>query len=133
MPIIETPNELLALYGPPKERAVRKQLDALEKHSKLFISKSPFVLIASHGSSGADCSPKGDAPGFIEVIDDHTLAIPDRRGNNRTDTLINLIENPSIGLLFLIPGADDTLGAADTLGAGDMLGDIGASATTLAT
>jgi PPOX class probable FMN-dependent enzyme len=109
MSTITTQSELRELYGAPSGRAERKQLDALEKHSKLFISKSPFVLLATDGPSGADCSPKGDAPGFVEVIDDNTLAIPDRRGNNRIDTLDNLVANPAIGLLFLIPGADDTL------------------------
>ena len=109
MSTITTPSELRELYGAPSGRAERKQLDGLEKHSKLFISKSPFVLLATNGPSGADCSPKGDAPGFVEVIDDNTLAIPDRRGNNRVDTLDNLVVNPAIGLLFLIPGADDTL------------------------
>jgi PPOX class probable FMN-dependent enzyme len=109
MSTITTEAELRELYGAPMDRALRKQLAGLEKHSKLFISKSPFVLLATTGPTGADCSPKGDAPGFVEIIDDHTLAIPDRRGNNRVDTLENLIGNPEIGLLFLIPGADDTL------------------------
>ena len=109
MSTITSEAELRELYGAPMGRAVRKQLAGLERHSKLFISKSPFVLIATQGPGGADCSPKGDAPGFVEIIDDHTLAIPDRRGNNRVDTLENLIGNPEIGLLFLIPGADDTL------------------------
>jgi PPOX class probable FMN-dependent enzyme len=109
MSTITTEAELRELYGAPMDRALRKEIAGLEKHSKLFISKSPFVLLATTGPAGADCSPKGDAPGFVEIIDDHTLAIPDRRGNNRVDTLENLIGNPEIGLLFLIPGADDTL------------------------
>jgi PPOX class probable FMN-dependent enzyme len=109
MSTITTQSELRDLYGAPSGRAERKQLGGLEKHSKLFIAKSPFVLLATNGPGGADCSPKGDAPGFVEVIDDNTLAIPDRRGNNRVDTLDNLVVNPAIGLLFLIPGADDTL------------------------
>jgi PPOX class probable FMN-dependent enzyme len=109
MSTITTQSELREIYGSPTDRAARKQLSRLEKHSKLFVSKSPFVLLATTGPTGADCSPKGDAPGFVEVIDDHTLAIPDRRGNNRVDTLDNLLANPEIGLLFLIPGADDTL------------------------
>jgi len=109
MSTITSKAELRELYGAPGERAVRKQLAGLEKHSKLFIAKSPFLLLATNGPAGADCSPKGDAPGFVEVLDDHTLAIPDRRGNSRIDSLENLIENPEIGLLFMIPGADDTL------------------------
>ena len=109
MSTITTQAELRELYGPPSGRAEKKQLSGLERHSKLFISRSPFVLLATTGATGADCSPKGDAPGFVQVIDDYTLAIPDRRGNNRVDTLDNLVTNPEIGLLFLIPGADDTL------------------------
>jgi len=109
MRTITTHEELRSLYNPPGARAVRKQLPGLEKHSKLFISRSPMVMIATTGPGGADCSPKGDAPGFVRVLDDQTLAIPDRRGNNRTDSLENLVANPQIGLLFLVPGANDTL------------------------
>lgn len=101
--------QLRNLFDEPSDRARRKELRKLEKHTKLFLSKSPFVCMATAGPDGADCSPKGDAPGFVAVLDDHTLAIPDRRGNNRVDSLVNLIDNPQVGLLFFIPGAPDTL------------------------
>lgn len=109
MRIITTKSQLRELYDEPSERARKKQLPSLEKHSKLFISNSPLVLVATRGPEGADCSPKGDAPGFVRVLDDSTLVIPDRKGNNRTDSLTNLLADPQIGLLFLIPGANDTL------------------------
>lgn len=106
---ITTIEALREVFDAPSERSLRKEMPRLEKHSRLFIAKSPFVLMASTGPGGGDCSPKGDAPGFVHVLDDETLAIPDRRGNNRLDSLENLLADPAVGLLFLIPGADDTL------------------------
>lgn len=110
MDFIQTGEELRAIYGEPSAAAARKQLDALEPHTRRFLSKSPFVLIGSQDRAGhADVTPKGDRPGFVEVLDDTTIAIPDRPGNARIDTWLNVIENPSVGLLFLIPGMNETL------------------------
>jgi hypothetical protein len=96
------------LYGPPLERSVRKQIDRLDDYCREFIAASPIVIIGTHSDTAADNSPRGDIPGFVKVADDHTLLIPDRRGNNRLDTLRNIVRNPSIGLLFLIPGVNET-------------------------
>lgn len=110
MDFIQTGEELRAIYGEPSAAAARKQLSALEPHTRRFLSKSPFVLIGSQDRAGhADVTPKGDRPGFVEVLDDTTIAIPDRPGNARIDTWLNVIENPSVGLLFLIPGMNETL------------------------
>ena len=110
MKFVQTVQELRAIYKQPGENAVRKELHALDPHSRTFIAKSPFVLIGSQDSAGnADVTPKGDLPGFVAVLDDITLAIPDRPGNNRLDTFQNIIENPAVGLIFLIPGMAETL------------------------
>lgn len=110
MDTIEDPRLLRELYGEPSERAVKKQLSRLERHSRNFIALSPFLVIASSDPSGrCDASPKGDAPGFVRVIDDVTLLIPDRLGNNRTDTLGNLLARPGVGLIFFVPGIPETL------------------------
>ena len=100
--------ELSELYGPPLERSVRKQLDHLDDYCRAFIAASPMVIVGTQGDLAADTSPRGDIPGFVRVADDQTLLIPDRRGNNRLDTLKNLITNPRIGLLFLVPGSLET-------------------------
>ena len=108
--VIETVEELRSSYGEPSERAVRKSLDRLDRHCRRFIELSPFVVLASAGSDGrVDCSPRGDPAGFVAVIDDRTILLPDRRGNNRADSLTNVLENPYVGMLFLIPGVDETL------------------------
>ena len=97
-------------YRQAQGRAVDKQLTRFEKHCRHFISLSPFVLIGSSGADGkADVSPRGETPGFVQVLDDERLAIPDRPGNNRLDTMENILANPAVGLLFLIPGVDETL------------------------
>jgi PPOX class probable FMN-dependent enzyme len=101
--------ELHEYYGSPNFRAARKQMDKLDKHSRHFISISPFLVLASASEQGTDASPRGDAPGFVSVIDDHTLLIPDRPGNNRVDSMANIMENPNVGLLFLVPGIKETL------------------------
>lgn len=102
--------ELRAVYPQPHAGAVMKQRPALDVHSRAFIALSPFVLVATADETGhCDVSPKGDAPGFVRVLDETHLVIPDRPGNNRLDGLTNLIGNPKIGLLFLIPGREDTL------------------------
>ena len=98
------------LYGEPSERVVLKQLDHLDKHCQAFIEISPFLVIGTMGSDGlGDVSPRGDAPGFVKVIDEKTIYLPDRLGNNRTDTLSNVLENSGVGLLFLVPGMNETL------------------------
>ncbi len=96
------------MYGPALERSVRKQLDHLDDLCRAFIAASPMLIIGSQGPNAADNSPRGDVPGFVKVADDHTLLIPDRRGNNRLDTLHNLVRNPKVGLLFLVPGVTET-------------------------
>lgn len=107
---IQTTEELRALYGLPSQRALQKQRAALDRNTREFIALAPFVLIATTDATGrCDVSPKGDAPGFVRALDERHLAIPDRPGNNRLDSLVNLLEHPSIGLLFLIPGRGDTL------------------------
>ena len=107
--MIRTIEELYLLYPEPKERALKKQLSRLDRHCKRFIELSPFVVIATGNASGFDASPRGGEPGFIQVVDDVTLRIPDSPGNNRLDSLKNIIESGRVGLLFLIPGVDETL------------------------
>lgn len=102
--------ELRGLYEPPMELAVLKQIDHLDAHCRNFLAHSPLVVIGSTRSGrGTDVSPRGDAPGFARVIDDHTIAIPDRPGNNRLDTMSNILADAEVGLLFFIPGIDETL------------------------
>lgn len=106
----ESEDELRALYGPPSDLAARKCLPRLDEHCRHFIERSPFLCLSSAGADGsADISPRGDAPGFVRVLDEQTLFVPDRLGNNRIDSLQNLMHNPHVGLLFLIPGIDETL------------------------
>ena len=110
MDFVTSREELRAHYRPASEGALKKEMRRLDPHSRNFIARSPFVLIGStDGNGNADVTPKGDKPGFVAVLDDATLAIPDRPGNNRLDTLENLVETPAIGLLFLIPGMNETL------------------------
>ena len=110
MDMIEDVEQLRESYGAPSERALKKQLSRIDKHCRDFIARSPFLVIASADPSGrCDASPKGDAPGFVQVIDDTTLLIPDRLGNNRIDTLANLLARPGIGLIFFVPGINETL------------------------
>jgi uncharacterized protein len=107
---IENTERLRETYGPPSERSLKKQLSRFDKHCRDFIARSPFLVIASSDPSGrCDASPKGDAPGFVEVLDDATVLIPDRLGNNRVDTLGNLIARPGVGLIFFVPGLNETL------------------------
>lgn len=110
MQFITSREELRSVYKPASEGSLRKELKALDSHAASFIGRSPFVLIGTTDGKGhADVTPKGDRPGFVAVLDNRTIAIPDRPGNNRLDTLENLLEEPAIGLLFLIPGMDETL------------------------
>jgi PPOX class probable FMN-dependent enzyme len=107
---IGSKTELRDRYGAPSERSLLKELTKLDEHCRNFIARSPFLVIATCGADGlGDCSPRGDAPGFVAVLDDNTILIPDRLGNNRTDSLRNIIDNPGIGLLFLLPGVNETL------------------------
>lgn len=109
--MIETTEQLRTLYAAPGERAVRKQLPQLDVHCQRFVALSPFCVVASGGGDGAllDASPRGGAPGFVKSPDPHTLLLPDAGGNNRLDTLTNLLADPRIGVLFIIPGVDETL------------------------
>jgi uncharacterized protein len=102
--------ELRPLYSAPSTLARAKQLARIDAHCRNFIARSPLVMVGSvHPERGMDVSPRGDAPGFVRVLDERHLAIPDRPGNNRLDTLENLLENPAIGLFFVIPGIEETL------------------------
>ena len=101
---------LRGLYQQPMGLAVLKQLYRLDAHCRNFLARSPFAVIGStRPGRGTDVSPRGDAPGFARVLDDHTIAIPDRPGNNRLDTLSNIVTDADVGLLFFIPGIDETL------------------------
>jgi PPOX class probable FMN-dependent enzyme len=103
-------DQLREVIPEPNELAVRKQISALDDHCRAFIERSPFLFLATSNARGdCDVSPKGDAPGFVQVLDDHTIVIPDRPGNNRLDSLRNIVENPHAAVLFMIPGADWTL------------------------
>ncbi len=107
---VSTREELRAIFGAPGERAVLKERPRLDEHARAFIARSPFVLLATSNAAGrCDVSPKGDAPGFVLALDDRHLVVPDRIGNNRIDGLTNIMENPHVGMIFLIPGREDTL------------------------
>jgi uncharacterized protein len=108
--VITDPAQFRALMGEPPTPCVAKTLATLDRHCRAFIARSPFVLIASSNARGQmDISPKGDAAGFVRVLDDSTLAIPDRPGNRRADTFTNVLENSRVGLIFLVPGKSETL------------------------
>ena len=110
MDTIEDPRQLREIYGAPNERSLKKELTRFDRHCRNFIGLSPFLVIASSDPSGrCDASPKGDMPGFVRVVDDTTLLIPDRLGNNRVDTLGNLLARPGVGLIFFVPGINETL------------------------
>jgi uncharacterized protein len=107
--IIDDEIGLRTIYPEPTPRARQKCLPALDRHCRNFIALSPFLCLGTASEAGTDVSPRGDAPGFVQVLDDRTLLIPDRPGNNRLDSLGNLVANPRVGLLFMIPGVDETL------------------------
>jgi PPOX class probable FMN-dependent enzyme len=108
--LVTSESELRALMGTPSELAVRKELKALDANCAAYIAHSPFLLLATSNVAGqCDVSPKGDAPGFVRVVDETHLLIPDRPGNRRLDGMANLLENPHVGLIFLIPGREETL------------------------
>lgn len=106
---ITSVEELEALYEAPVPRSLTKELDHISDHYRLFIEKSPFVVLATSGPEGLDCSPRGDAPGFVRIHDARHLLLPDRRGNNRLDSLHNIVRDPRVALLFLVPGVGETL------------------------
>ncbi len=101
--------ELEALYGEVNKAALLKETDRVVPEYRAFIEAAPFAALATSGPEGLDCSPRGDGPGFIRVLDDKTLLLPDRRGNNRIDSLRNIVRDPNVALLFLIPGIGETL------------------------
>lgn len=107
--IISTIAELEALYGAPQEASVVKEVDRLTAEYRAIVEASPFAALATVGPEGLDCSPRGDRPGFVRVADDRTLVMPDRRGNNRIDGLRNILRDPRVALLFLVPGLGVTL------------------------
>ena len=107
---LTTRDELRQLYGAASERASLKVMRSLDRHAQQFIALSPFVVLASANATGQmDASPRGGDPGFVKVIDNQTLLIPDAPGNNRLDTLENIIDTSQLGLLFMVPGFDETL------------------------
>jgi PPOX class probable FMN-dependent enzyme len=113
--IVTSESELRALIGYPSDVVVKSRLAALDIHCRAYIAKSSFVVVASGDGDGAmDVSPKGDPPGFVRILDDSTLAIPERPGNRRADTFSNVLQNPHVALLFLIPGKVETLRVSGT-------------------
>jgi hypothetical protein len=119
---------LRAMHLKPMSRATDKVLTALDVHCRAIIELSPFCVISTQGKDGADVSPRGDPPGFIRILDDTHLLLPDRVGNNRLDNFLNLLENPKIGLLILVPGMDETLRLNGTARITDDARVLGASA-----
>ena len=109
MSIIASLAELEAIYGEPNDASTVKVADRITPEYRRLIEASPFAALATSGPEGLDCSPRGDAAGFVRIHDDKTLMMPDRRGNNRVDSLRNIVRDPRVALLFLIPGAGSTL------------------------
>ena len=105
---VATLEDLASIYKPPQDNVLRKVTDYITEPGRAFIAASPFLVLATSGEGGIDCSPKGDQPGFVQVSDSRTLLIPDRPGNNRIDGMRNLIINPQIGIIFMVPGANET-------------------------
>ncbi|HEX7934909.1 MAG TPA: pyridoxamine 5'-phosphate oxidase family protein [Paraburkholderia sp.] len=106
---VKSIEQLEQIYGEPHERALWKEINCLNSDYQAFVRASPFAVLSSVGEDGTDCSPKGDAAGFVQVLDEHTLALPDRPGNNRIDSLRNIVLDPRVSLLFLVPGVGETL------------------------
>jgi predicted pyridoxine 5'-phosphate oxidase superfamily flavin-nucleotide-binding protein len=107
--MLTTIEQLETIYGEPNERSLRKEIPYVNEDYRTFIELAPFVVLATAGPEGLDCSPRGDAPGFVRIVDERTLAIPDRIGNNRIDSLRNIIVEPHLALLFIVPGVGETL------------------------
>ena len=106
---VTTVEQLEAIYGHPAGAAVWKEIDHINNGYRAFIEAAPFFALATNGPEGVDCSPRGDDPGFVRIADEKTLMIPDRRGNNRIDSLRNIVRDPRVSLLFLIPGVGETI------------------------
>jgi hypothetical protein len=106
---ISSLEQLESLYGRPQDTSTAKEVDYVTPHYRAFIEASPFALLATAGPEGLDCSPRGDKPGFVRVADERRLLLPDRRGNNRVDSLRNIVRDPRMALLFLIPGCGNSL------------------------
>lgn len=106
--IVDSAQALDAIYARPAKRVIDKVTDFITRPGRDFIAASPFLILATAGDDGVDCSPKGDAPGFVQLLDDRTLLIPDRPGNNRIDGMKNIIANPKVGIIFMVPGANET-------------------------
>src|SRR5215211_9512548 len=107
--LVATMDALEALYGEPYGPAIVKEIDHVNQSYRALIAAAPFFALATSGPDGLDCSPRGDAPGFVRVHDEKTLLVPDRRGNNRIDSLRNILQDPRVALLFLIPGCGETI------------------------
>lgn len=107
--LVTSVEALAALYGAPVEASLAKEIDHVNAHYRALVEAAPFFALATSGPEGLDCSPRGDAPGFVRVADAKTVLIPDRRGNNRIDSLRNIVRDPRVALLFLIPGVGETL------------------------
>ena len=107
--LVTTMAELEAMFAKPMETSLLKELDHIGPHYRALIESSPFVALATCGPEGLDCTPRGDAVGFVRIQDERTLLIPDRRGNNRIDSLRNIVRDPRVALLFLIPGVSETM------------------------
>lgn len=106
---LKTVADLEAVYGAPNPRSLLKEIDHLNDDYRAFVEASPFIVLSSVGAEGTDASPKGDAPGFVRIVDKRTLAIPDRPGNNRIDNLRNIVEDGRVSVLFIVPGVGETL------------------------
>lgn len=107
--VVSSVDELVTLYPPANPRSLGKESPAVTPLYARLIEAAPFAVVATHGPQGLDCSPRGDPAGFVQVLDEHTLLLPDRRGNNRLDTLRNLLHDNEIALIFLIPGVGETI------------------------
>jgi PPOX class probable FMN-dependent enzyme len=109
MKTISSTEELESIYGQAVDRSLWKEIDYINDHYRQFIEKSPFLILATVGENGIDCSPRGDPAGFVRVVDENCLQIPDRKGNNRLDSLRNILQNPKVGIIFLIPNAGEAI------------------------
>ena len=101
-------DDLTKIYAKPLPNVVTKEADHITEIGRAFIAASPFLVLATSNGTSIDCSPKGDAPGFVQLLDDRTLLIPDRPGNNRIDGMKNLLVNPKVGIIFMVPGSNET-------------------------
>ena len=107
--LVRDPAALKALYGEANPISITKEVDHLHPHYAAFVRAAPFAVLATVAPEGLDASPRGEQPGFVEIEDERTLLLPDRRGNNRADSLLNILADPRVALLFLVPGVDETL------------------------